>query len=753
MSAVNRGFSLLEVTLALGIGGLMLGGMWQIMGATTQSRDASALAGQATAVSAAAQQYINSQRSYLLALPGLASLNSAVRVRIIDTDTGATANSVQGAGFLPSSFVNQNSFGQSFALFVRREDGGTMGVADANDRLVGLLITTGGTAVSDQAGGRAASAMGAPGGFMYAENNPANPTAATNARGAFGAWQVDLTTAGWSGIGALAQAGRFALLTNMTPPSTSGSGGSGGSTVTAINDLTDAATDYSSLFNLYMGENAGQMNVLGTNNTGVGINALQRAVPGTATSSNTAFGFHALRGWSGPFGTGTNNVAIGAQALENFTTASRVIAIGSRAERQNQSASDRVSVGFMAGETCGGSDTTFIGSWAGACTSGGLDATGSTIVGAHSGRWVTGQYNTLLGAYIGWQNAQTGDFNTAAGYQALHNVLATGDHNTVLGYQAGDNITSGTYNIIIGSGVDAPIATGSNQINIGNLIHGNILNGQVEIGDPTFTLTPGISFDVGARTDSARLPVGTDAQRPACTASLIGAQRWSTTSNALEYCNGSTWVSAAMTSGSGPPPTLPTSVGYFVMTNGTWDGNLGGFSGANSRCLSDLTANDWRGKATAVANGLLTAANVRAFICAGASGYSGACNNAVPLGTYLFARSGSTTAGGASFMANASGFGPQNEISWSSANYFGSGQEFWSNRTSTSNAMWADGHQAWASIGGGACSNFTSNSAADFAGYGNPASPTAARWGSGWYGGGRNCNQSLALVCFVHPGP
>jgi hypothetical protein len=54
------------------------------------------------------------------------------------------------------------------------------------------------------------------------------------------------------------------------------------------------------------------------------------------------------------------------------------------------------------------------------------------------------------------------------GKESLRN--STGNNNTALGFEAGDNITTGSSNIIIGR-VDAPSATGSNQINIGNYIH------------------------------------------------------------------------------------------------------------------------------------------------------------------------------------------------------------------------------------------------------------------------------------------
>jgi hypothetical protein len=46
----------------------------------------------------------------------------------------------------------------------------------------------------------------------------------------------------------------------------------------------------------------------------------------------------------------------------------------------------------------------------------------------------------------------------------------SGANNTFLGYQSGGNITTGSNNIIIGSGVDAPSASADNQLNIGNII-------------------------------------------------------------------------------------------------------------------------------------------------------------------------------------------------------------------------------------------------------------------------------------------
>ena len=47
----------------------------------------------------------------------------------------------------------------------------------------------------------------------------------------------------------------------------------------------------------------------------------------------------------------------------------------------------------------------------------------------------------------------------------------------MLGYQAGDNITSGSSNIIIGYDVEAPSATANEQLNIGNIIYGTSIDG------------------------------------------------------------------------------------------------------------------------------------------------------------------------------------------------------------------------------------------------------------------------------------
>ena len=146
-----------------------------------------------------------------------------------------------------------------------------------------------------------------------------------------------------------------------------------------------------------------------------------------------------------------------------------------------------------------------------------------------------------------------------------------------------------------------------------------------------------------------------------------------------QFCNGTNWIAyggggSCGAASAGYSPTVPAGIGYFVLTSGTYTGNLGGLSGANSTCLTELTTNTgWLGYSTANGNGQLVAGKVLAFLCDG-----NICNNLVPLTTYYFANAGNSAAGGASFTTNSSGFGPGDNADWAAANYFSGSYFYWS---------------------------------------------------------------------------
>ena len=224
-----------------------------------------------------------------------------------------------------------------------------------------------------------------------------------------------------------------------------------------------------------------------------------------------------------------------------------------------------------------------------------------------------------------------------------------------------------------------------------------------------------------------------------CDAAAEGAIRYNDTSNTMEFCNGVSWTALVQTQ-STPAPTAPAGSGYFVLTGTTWDGNLGGLAGADAKCLSELstTHTTWVGYTDANGRGLLTGANVKAFMYAGGSG-----NNLMPLTTYYFARADSATAGGAYFTTDSSGRGPQDSNNWSAANYFSGSFSYWTARNLVSGNLWENNmSDPWTH-----CGAFGSNSSGSFAGSGASSHSNSARW----FETNTTCNIPLRLICFINP--
>ncbi|OYV83485.1 MAG: hypothetical protein B7X04_04125 [Parcubacteria group bacterium 21-54-25] len=139
----------------------------------------------------------------------------------------------------------------------------------------------------------------------------------------------------------------------------------------------------------------------------------------TSGSENTSFGYHALRYNSG----GNQNTATGRSALNSNTTGNY--------------------------NTSNGYGSLFTNT--------------------------TGSSNSAIGLYALFYNT-TGSANVAVGNAAGSGAGGTFStsfaSSTLLGYQAGYSLTTGTANIALGQNVDLPNSTGSNQLNIGNLIYG-----------------------------------------------------------------------------------------------------------------------------------------------------------------------------------------------------------------------------------------------------------------------------------------
>jgi len=121
---------------------------------------------------------------------------------------------------------------------------------------------------------------------------------------------------------------------------------------------------------------------------------------------------------------------------------------------------------------------------------------------------------------------------------------------------------------------------------------------------------------------------------------------------------------------------------YFLLSKDTYTGNLGGISGADLKCLTEVNNYDFKGKPSGVT---FTQDQVFAFLCDSSS-----CFNLKPNEVYTFARLGNTAYGGATFTTDSSGRGTGDRNWWGPVDhqgnpvmdYFGgySGEKYWTGR-------------------------------------------------------------------------
>jgi hypothetical protein len=254
---------------------------------------------------------------------------------------------------------------------------------------------------------------------------------------------------------------------------------------------------------------------------------------------------------------------------------------------------------------------------------------------------------------------------------------------------------------------------------------------------PAFAVTTGLSVDHS----KGVVLLGSPAGAANCKAAITGAIRYNSITPAIEFCNGTVWTALYQVQ-SIPLTAAPAGSGYFVLSHGTYNGNIGtgGLTGADAICKTDLTANTgWQGYATANSNGQLIAAKIHAFLCV-----SGSCNNLTASTTYYFANASNSAAGGASFTTDSSGFGPGDSNNWSAANYFSGSFSYWTGRYYTSATKWATSTgvsnfcATWNNTGGGGAQGQI----------GLSSNTDQTRW---YVPTAPNCGNTYHLICFVNP--
>ena len=199
-------------------------------------------------------------------------------------------------------------------------------------------------------------------------------------------------------------------------------------------------TGGTSLYNLFIGQGAGQSNTTGDTNSFFGANA----------------GKSNLGGWGNSF--------FGYIAGQNNTSGNYNAFLGSGTGNSNTTGSYNT---FLGGLQAGSSNTTgswntFLGTYAG-----NLNTTGgsNSFVGYSAGQNnTTGSNNSFFG-YSAGQNNTTGNYNVFMGWYAGQNNT-TANYNVMLGYQAGANSITGLGNVVLGYGAGGGTGTGMGNYNV-----------------------------------------------------------------------------------------------------------------------------------------------------------------------------------------------------------------------------------------------------------------------------------------------
>lgn len=245
-------------------------------------------------------------------------------------------------------------------------------------------------------------------------------------------------------IGEINNCGKSKMVYNSVTNACEGAGAS------KIDDLDDGKASSTSVF---LGNWAGRDDNNGTwnRNTGVGIGALMRTVAGTM---NTGVGYRALE-----YNTANGNTAVGMMASYLNQSGTYNTSAGMQALYNNRYGSHNTVMGYQA-------------------QVGGSNISDNVAIGAFALKNNSfGAQNVAVGKYALENNSSS--FNVAVGYDALGSL--SGMFNTAIGFGAGNNITSGTGNIIIGSGTTVPNGS-TNTLNIGNMIYGNNSAGIPKVG-------------------------------------------------------------------------------------------------------------------------------------------------------------------------------------------------------------------------------------------------------------------------------
>ena len=236
-----------------------------------------------------------------------------------------------------------------------------------------------------------------------------------------------------------------------------------------LNDLTDGHSNATSQ-TIYIGSGTP---TTGSKNVGIGHDVLGSNTTGIR---NVAIGSAALDANT----TGDNNIALGDQTLWSNQTGNHNFAAGYQALFQSSAVQDSVAIGYQALRNASGTGNIGLGNSVLYTSSG----SGNIAFGGSALRSIsTGSRNIGLGTTAGFF-VSGGDNNIAMGHRASYGVSGntTGSNNISIGSQSNEFLEGGSNNIAIGVGVDVADLTGSDQLNIGNTLYGDLANDRIGVG-------------------------------------------------------------------------------------------------------------------------------------------------------------------------------------------------------------------------------------------------------------------------------
>ena len=274
----------------------------------------------------------------------------------------------------------------------------------------------------------------------------------------------------------------------------------------------------SGAYNIAIGNEAGYSITSGSRNVLIGSTK-----SGNGTSNDSA-------GWS--LQDGTDNIHIGANAGAKATSTINNVLIGSDVGTSITTAGNNVLIGKNTGNTINTLGANIIiGSDSGTTTTSGS----AMIIGQNAGVGYTGQYAYTLGnnagknilgdynMFVGYNSgggpstlSKIGNYNLAIGpysgyvlstgsrnvligsggeLNSVGSKISTGSDNTILGYSAGSQIQGGNNNTLIGSNAGANLTVGAN-----NLILGYNSAYKLNAGSNNVSLGPysGYNLDTGS---------------------------------------------------------------------------------------------------------------------------------------------------------------------------------------------------------------------------------------------------------------